>query len=819
MHAFYHHAMRLLHCIGREQTQKSCRKGPAGFTLIEMSIVVAIIAVVTAGVVSMGASMVQSTQKVATINKLNTIEDALMAYRTGNNRLPCPTDPTITDTAANSTTYGYETGTPGTCGGGNTFSYTVPSPYTGTDVEGAVPVRTLHLPDEFQFDGWGRKFAYAVWTPLTAKATSTSSPAAFINYGVTPNCGGITVENAGHGTRSTAAAYALVSFGPDGHGGYTKSGARYNAGVSNVDEDTNSHYNSSGSDTGYLATYVEKEYGNYAGDGDSTHPFAHMVRFKERWQMQDAYDTYNPTGSACTLGFVIEATQSIGGVAAMTLTVGDVNGDGIPDLIIGMPNIGFVYVVFGTKSGFPDPLYLNALNGSNGFVLNVGNGSIAVGDINNDGYNDIIIGSPNVLASGVWYGSVYVIFGGPTEKNGTAWTACTYASPCTVNATFLNGGGTAVNGFELDGNLAEGDNHVPNEFLFAGSSVAVGDVNGDGIPDIIIGAPSATTNGNNDAGAIYVVFGGATKKDGTAWAEDQTLNSTLLNGTNGAEFDGGAADVGSSSQNGVGQVVAVGDVNGDGTADIITSEANSSLGRYYAVFGHTGAWSSTPTVFNTGSGTSPLDGTHGFELDITDGVSFTYQGLMVVSDVNADGIADIIVGTNAGELNVVFGHTGAWASATNLPINSPYWPNGSNGFVILANGNYEFWFGLAAGDVNGDGINDIIIGNDSANGGEGETSVIFGAKCGGTWSTACSATITPGPSLLNGTTGAEFDGPTTFSSNSGGQLVTGDVNGDGIADLIIGAELAPGSVHYGYVYVYFGKKNGWPTTGFNLGGL
>ena len=82
------------------------------------------------------------------------------------------------------------------------------------------------------------------------------------------------------------------------------------------------------------------------------------------------------------------------------LATGDVNGDGIPDLIMGFPgssSYNGVYVVFGTRNGFPDPLPLNSLNGSNGFQLigayaaNSGI-SIAVGDVNGDGVNDIVIG-------------------------------------------------------------------------------------------------------------------------------------------------------------------------------------------------------------------------------------------------------------------------------------------------------------------------------------------------------------------------------------------------------------------------------------------
>ena len=158
------------------------RRARHGFTLVELSVVIAIIAVIAAGTFSMGGSMVESARRVSTQQKLDAIETALMAYRIANNRLPCPSDPTLTDVAAHSATYGYETGAAGTCADANGVSYTIPTTSTDyaalgmTVAEGALPVKTLGLPDEFQFDGWGRKFAYAVATPMTGVN-------AFVNYG------------------------------------------------------------------------------------------------------------------------------------------------------------------------------------------------------------------------------------------------------------------------------------------------------------------------------------------------------------------------------------------------------------------------------------------------------------------------------------------------------------------------------------------------------------------------------------------------------------------------------------------------------------
>ena len=262
-----------------------------GFTLLEMAAVLTIIAVIIAGTISMGSSMVASAKLVNTNNKLDAIETALMAYRLANDRLPCPADPTVVEEGAG---YGYEAGTAGTCTASNISSYTIPKTSTDyaalgiTATEGAVPVKTLSLPDEYQFDGWGRRFAYGVAAPMTGTN-------AFVNYGLYANCGAISVKNAGGNNRTQVADYVLLSYGPNGHGGHLKSGTRYFMKSDNAAEQTNCHCNTS-ADTGYAATYVQQD-PTQTSSADSLSVFDDIVRYKERWQMQNAYDTYHPAGS------------------------------------------------------------------------------------------------------------------------------------------------------------------------------------------------------------------------------------------------------------------------------------------------------------------------------------------------------------------------------------------------------------------------------------------------------------------------------------------------------------------------------------------
>src|SRR5262249_3207353 len=139
--------------------------------------------------------------------------------------------------------------------------------------------------DEFQVDGWGRKIAYAVWTPITSSNT-------FQTYGVNLNCGGITVKNAGGGTRTLGALYSLISYGPDGHGAYLTSGSRFFSRSTDAGQWTNCHCNAT-ADTGYSANYVLK---------DSTSTFDDVVRFKERWQLMNSADTYKTSGTATQCG-------------------------------------------------------------------------------------------------------------------------------------------------------------------------------------------------------------------------------------------------------------------------------------------------------------------------------------------------------------------------------------------------------------------------------------------------------------------------------------------------------------------------------------
>lgn len=766
-----------------------------GFTLLELAIVIGIIATMTVVGVTTSSSMLDSAKKAATNNKLDTIELALAAYRMANNRLPCPAQ---MDLAVSNANYGIEAATPGTCTGGTpaaNASYAIAAD-SSTVVEGGVPTTTLGLPSSFMYDAWGRKFVYAAWAPDTGTR-------AFLNYGITPNCGDITIKDAGGTARTTNAIYALLSVGPDGHGGYLPNGSRYNAHVANTDEDANTHYNSSGADTGgYAAAYVQKDV--MLDASDATNPFQQIVRYKERWQMANAYDQYSPTGAICRPGFRADELTGYNSNPDSDFSVafGDINGDGIADLIIGAdsarPNgtqpTGAVYVLFGSRTGYTTPFLLSGLDGTNGFrikistntAINVG-ASVAVADINGDGYADMIIGAPGASYGAAAAGSVYVVFGGPNAVSGGTWLpAANAAGVTTLNLDVLAGytGTNGTSGFRLDSTVA-------SEAI--GWTVGSGKVNGDTKPSLLMGGQLTHTT----VGPWYVVFDQASWTHATYTLDNVGGTNGMIDATHGIKITGLA-----SGDSAHGTQITAGDLTGDGIDDIAIGVNN--LDRVYVVYGHSGAWA-TPLDLTALTGAST-------------GFKFTGPGTylaigLAIADINGDGKKDLIMVDGYGGITyVLYGKTGKTYADV---ITSASLTGAANGFKItgtkggssLCSNNAGF-ISAATADINGDGIPDIILGvpaGPTAGNTAGVTYVIYGSTYSGTYQWPSSFDV----STLNGSNGFALTG-VGATQYSGAGVAVGDFTGDSVLDMAIYAPCYHALDNYsGSIFVLYGKRTSW----------
>ena len=442
---------------------------------------------------------------------------------------------------------------------------------------------------------------------------------------------------------------------------------------------------------------------------------------------------------------------------------GDVNGDGFDDVIISTAG-GSAYVVFGRAAGLDD-INLDNLQPSQGFRINPGFDQYvldvsAAGDVNGDGFDDFVVGGSFYYG---WYGlfdQAWVIFGGDDERD-------------VVNLYDLNSStGFGIWGDNNDGGLSVG---------------AAGDVNGDGFDDVILGAPGE----KGSDGAAYVLFGKATG-----------LNFTNLYGLSAADGFKIVGKPGLADSAGL-SVSGPGDVNGDGYDDIIIGApyGASDAGEAYVIFGKA-----------TGFGTidlSNLAASAGFVIQGAAAGDHAGFSVSAAGDFNGDGFDDILVGVPdadnnhelAGEAYVIFGKANGFGTINlgNLAA--------SAGFAIYGDdtADHAGFSVSAAGDVNNDGYDDIIIGapeNDNIRDGvrtidAGESYVIYGRASG--FGTIDLTNLSSADGFI--IQGAAADDQAGFSVSG-----AGDVDGNGFDDLIVGAPYNNhGGSNAGAAYVVSGS--------------
>lgn len=226
----------------------------SGFTLVELSIVLIIISVIAGSALTIGISKTEAARMRETRAKIHTIEQAMGAQLLLNRRLPCPADPTL---ATGNAAFGKEERTGVNCNSNGAVSGTVMEPTAAPGLfVGTVPAITLNLSDAYMFDGWGRRFVYAVDENFTKNETEDGA-----NNFADINTGIITVEDnsATPNTRTTDAVYVVLSFGPNGNGGWLRTGVRPTTPAPNAGGETENAHDLSDFDNTFDATFAQDD--------------------------------------------------------------------------------------------------------------------------------------------------------------------------------------------------------------------------------------------------------------------------------------------------------------------------------------------------------------------------------------------------------------------------------------------------------------------------------------------------------------------------------------------------------------------------------
>ena len=454
----------------------------------------------------------------------------------------------------------------------------------------------------------------------------------------------------------------------------------------------------------------------------------------------------------------------------------------------------------------------------------------SAGDVNGDGFDDLLIGAYFAEQPGGdnVEGETYLVFGGVSNLEALD-TLGGAADDGIIDLAALEGlNNTGQYGFVLAGADAT-DN--------SGKSVsAAGDLNGDGIADLLIGAhrADATTNVNENSGETYVVFGGVSNLDALdtlgGAADDGVIDLAALAGANNTGQHGfvlQGVDVGDQS----GTVVSsAGDVNDDGVDDLIIGapfatmgSSGSDDGEIYLVFGDSldaldtlgGAADDGVIDLGTLEGANNT-GEYGY---VFAGFGQSGRAIASAGDVDGDGIADLII-----ENNLVFGGTvnlealdtlggAADDGVIDLPDIAGVNNTGQHGFAFSAIRSVS-----SAGDVNGDGFDDILIGGPAGSTFQGSAYLVFGGVSslqtldtfnGAADDGVIDLSVLEGPAFTN-TYGFAFAGIDAYDNAGTSVSSAGDLNGDGFDDLLISAptaELPGGDDREGETYVVFGGQS------------
>jgi hypothetical protein len=438
----------------------------------------------------------------------------------------------------------------------------------------------------------------------------------------------------------------------------------------------------------------------------------------------------SPTGLRTFASWAAEANNAGAQFGVAVAGAGDVNGDGFDDLLVGAPQYvnsttdkGRAFLYTGRVTGLSPSAAWSATIGQPGSNLGLAVGG--AGDVNGDGFCDVLVGAP-----------LY------TNGEGSEGVALLYLGSSSGPVTFPSWS------FEADQTAG-----------FMGRSVAgAGDVNGDGFADVVVGSAQYTVSVAREGAAL--VFHGSPA--GLGGAPDWVGQSGQANAWYG------------------GSVAGAGDVDSDGFSDVIVGSrqygnGQANEGRAWLYRGSAGGPTEAPAWF---AGSAQLAALFGYSV-------------AAAGDVNGDGFDDLLVGAYGLDVGQ-FDEGGAFVflGSADGPETAASWST-QGGQVSARYG----WCVSSAGDVNGDGYADVLVAADAYDAGqvdEGRVFVFHGSPSGLSTSAAW-------------TSESDQAGARHGWSAAG----VGDVNADGYADVLVGApDYDGGQTDEGRVFLYVGSAEG-----------
>jgi len=450
--------------------------------------------------------------------------------------------------------------------------------------------------------------------------------------------------------------------------------------------------------------------------------------------------------------------------------IGDLNNDGVTELAVGAEgddtdgNLrGAVYILYMNTNGSLDSTVKIDDSTTNGPVLADGSefgwAVAAIGDVNGDGVEDLGVSAVADSTEGSYRGAIFLVY--------------------------LNTDGSVDSVSKISSSTTNGPTLSDDDYFGSGLS-SLGDLNGDGVIDLAVGA-SYDDAGGGDRGALHILFlGGAPlgtmEPASTVKIDDSTTNGPAL--ADGDLYGG--------------NVVSLGDLNNDGVDDIAVGAAYDNTGGAYrgAVhihFMNTDGSIDSTAVINDSTTNGPV---------LADDDYYGY-GIAAIGDLNNDGVGDIAVGalgddtggTDRGAVYISFLNTDGTVDSTvtidDATTNGP----------VLGNDSY-YGSGVAfLGDLNDDGVGDIAVGayNDDGDGTDEGAVYISFMNTDGT----VDSTVKIDDSTANG--------PVIATNDLYGDKLAaiGDLNNDGVEDLAVGANgNDTGGTDRGAVHIHFLNTDG-----------